>query len=104
ACSELRRTLRWPPAIPEMLGAIREQELRWQYRLRCAFALPHDYAEALSKLLERRASLARPPAEKKAEREDRLARLENLKRQNAFGREQVEEPKIADPLPKTAIG
>ena|SRR5690349_12506660 len=80
ACSELRRTLRWPPAIREMLQAIRAQELRWQHRLGCAFALTNEYAEALSKLLERRASLARPAAEKNAEREARRARLESLKR------------------------
>jgi hypothetical protein len=79
-CSELRRTLRWPPSIPEVLLAIREQELRWRHRLWCAKTLGQDYAEALSKLLERRSWLAKPPGEKKAEREERLARLEKLKK------------------------
>ena len=79
ACSKLRRTLQWPPSIADVLKAIREEEACWKYRLRCACALAHDHAEALSKLLERRAWLARPAAEKKAEREERLARLQRLK-------------------------
>jgi ABC-type Fe3+-citrate transport system substrate-binding protein len=79
ACSELRRTLQWPPSIADVLKAIREQEMRWQYRLRCASAIVDDHAEALSKLLERRAWLARPDAEKEAERKEHLARMESLR-------------------------
>jgi hypothetical protein len=79
ACSELRRTLQWPPSISGVLKAIREQEMRWRYRLRCASVVANDHAEALSKLLERRAWLARPAAEKEAERKECLARMESLK-------------------------
>jgi len=78
-CSELRRTLRWPPSIADVLVAIREQQMRWQYRLGCASVIADDHAEALSKLRERRAWLVRPAAEKEAEREERLARMECLK-------------------------
>ena len=80
ACSKLRRTLQWPPSIAEVLKTIREQEACWQYRLRCASAMTNEYAQALSKLLERRAWLARPSAEKEKEREEFLARLNNLHR------------------------
>jgi hypothetical protein len=79
ACSKLRRTLQWPPSIPDVLKAIQEQEISWHYRLCCASAIAHDYAEALSKLLDRRAWLSRPATEKEAEREERLARFESLK-------------------------
>jgi hypothetical protein len=79
ASSELRRTLQWPPSIAEILKAIREQELRWQYQLRCLSGIVPDHAQTLSKLLERRAWLARPATEKQAEREERLERLQSLK-------------------------
>jgi ABC-type Fe3+-citrate transport system substrate-binding protein len=78
-CSELRRTLEWPPSIPRVLKAIREQEMRWRHSLHCASEQLNAHAKALSKLLERRASLARPNEEKEAERKERLARMENLK-------------------------
>jgi len=81
ACSELRRTLQWPPSIADVLKAIREQEMRWQYRLRCASAIANDYAEALSKLLERIAWLARTDEERAAERQYRRDTLRRLKQQ-----------------------
>jgi hypothetical protein len=81
ACSKLRRTLRWPPSIPDVLKAIQEQEMRWQYRLCCASAIANDYAEALSKLLERRAWLARTDEERAAERQYRRDALRRLKQQ-----------------------
>jgi hypothetical protein len=62
------------------LKAIREEEMRWQYRLRCVSVILDDHAQSLSKLLERRAWLARPDAEKEAERKERLTRLESLMR------------------------
>jgi hypothetical protein len=79
ACSELRRTLQWPPPIPDVLKAIRQEELRWRYRLRCASVIVNDHAQALSKLRKTRVWLARPDAEKAAERKERLVRLESLK-------------------------
>jgi hypothetical protein len=85
ACSELRRTLQWPPSVPDVLKAIREQEMRWRYQLRCASRVDGDHAAALSKLLERRAWLARPDAEKAAERRERLARLASLGQLRTFG-------------------
>jgi len=80
ACSKLRRTLQWPPSIADVLKTIREEEACWQYRLRCASAMTNEYAQALSRLLERRAWLARPSAEKEREREEFLARLNSLQR------------------------
>ena len=68
ACSKLRRTLQWPPSIADVLHAIREEEACWQYRRRCVSAMTDEYTQAVSKLLEGRARLARPPAEKERER------------------------------------
>ena len=80
ACTELRRTRQWPPSTADVLKAIREQEMGWQDRLRCASVIVDDHAQSLSKLLERRAWLARPDAEKEAERKERLTRMESLMR------------------------
>jgi hypothetical protein len=80
ACSEMRRTLQWPPSIPDVLKAIREQEVCWRYRLGCASATSEAHMEALSKLTNERAWLARPDEEKMAERNERLGRMEGLKR------------------------
>jgi hypothetical protein len=79
ASSELRRTLDWPASIPKVLQAIREQEVRWRYRLSCACALAQEHAKARSKLQEIKVRFARPAADRKAEREERLERLEKLK-------------------------
>jgi hypothetical protein len=81
ACSKLRRTLQWPPSIADVLKAIREEEACWKYRLCCASAIADDYAEALSKLLERRAWLARTDEERAAERQYRRDALRRLKQQ-----------------------
>ena len=80
ACSKLRRTLQWPPSIADVLKAIREEEACWKYRLCCASAIADDYAEALSKLLERRA-YARTDEERAAERQYRRDALRRLKQQ-----------------------
>jgi hypothetical protein len=80
ACSELRRTLQWPPPIADVLKAIRQQEMRWRYQLHCASELLNSHAKALSILLERRAWFARPNEEKEAERKERLAGIEILMR------------------------
>jgi ABC-type Fe3+-citrate transport system substrate-binding protein len=79
ACSKLRRTLQWPPSIADVLKAIREQEACWQYRLRCVSAIANDHARALSKLVERRAWLARTDEERAAERQYRRDTLRRLK-------------------------
>jgi hypothetical protein len=78
ACSELRSILQWPPPIADVLKAIREQEMRWRYRLHCVSAIVNDYAETLSKLVERKAWLARPEEERAAEREYRRDTLSRL--------------------------
>jgi hypothetical protein len=80
ACSELRCTLQWPPSIADLLKAIREQEMCWQYRLYCASEILDAHSQALLKHMEKRAWLARPDEEKEAERKERLARLETVKR------------------------
>jgi hypothetical protein len=80
ACSELRRTLEWPPSIPVVIKAIRDQEAEWQYRLHCASIILKEHSQALSTQMERRAWLARPQAEKEAERKQQLQRLQSLKR------------------------
>ena len=48
-CSALRRTLRWPPSIADVLNDLREQEMRWRYRLRCAWR----YATIMRKLFQK---------------------------------------------------
>ena len=83
ACTKLRRTLQWPPSVSEVLKTIREQEACWRYRLRCVSAMANDHAEALSKLSERRAWLARTDEERAAERQYRRDTLRRLSQQLA---------------------
>jgi uncharacterized protein YigA (DUF484 family) len=79
ACSELRRSLQWPPSIAAVLKAIGEQKERWQYRLRCASVAIEEHRQALSRLTSKRAWLSQPDSERVSERMERLTRLEALK-------------------------
>lgn len=78
ACTELRRTRQWPPSTPDVLKAIRDQEMRWRNRLSCASEIVELHERAVQELLKRRGWFARSEQEKKAERKERLARLAAL--------------------------
>lgn len=79
ACWKLRHTRQKRAEIADVLQAIRDEEARWQYRLRCVVEVGHEHAQALAKLRERRAWLARPDEERNAERQKRLDTLRHLK-------------------------
>lgn len=81
AVRKLWRTLDWFPSIAQLLQAIREEEARWQYWLRCVSEVLGEHAQALAKLKKARAWLARPDEEREAERRKRLDTLRRLKQQ-----------------------
>jgi hypothetical protein len=76
ACRNLRRSLRWPPSIGEVLSSLEEAEAKWSRRYSAVQALSKRHAEAVAKLTDERNRLAKVEAEKRGALEAQITELE----------------------------
>jgi hypothetical protein len=81
AVRKLWRTLDWFPSIAQLLQALREEDARWHYWLRCVSKALDEHAQVLAKLKSARTRLAKTDEERKAERQSRLDALRRLQQQ-----------------------
>jgi chromosome segregation ATPase len=95
-CRELRRTLKWPPSIAEVLDGLKEAEALWSNRYSRLQALPKCRANAIAKLTDERNRLAAEQEEKRARIQTEIDRLE-IELANAIKEE-------SDPDPSFGVG
>jgi chromosome segregation ATPase len=95
-CRELRRTLKWPPSIAEVLDGLKEAEALWSNRYSRLQALPKCRANAIAKLTDERNRLAAEQEEKRARIQAEIDRLE-IELANAIKEE-------SDPDPSFGVG
>lgn len=75
ACSRLRRTLKWPPSIAQVLDAIAHEKWCWSDRAEAASSFPELRAGLVEKIRTRRAELI---ASEKAKREELKKQIADL--------------------------
>jgi hypothetical protein len=77
ACRHLRRTLKWPPAIAEVLSAIADHDATWRNRCAIAVKLPEARTGAIESLRKTRAELESRHRHRQQLIEESIAELES---------------------------
>jgi hypothetical protein len=77
ACRHLRRTLKWPPAIAEVLSAIADHDATWRNRYAVAMKLPEARTGAIESLRKTRAEIDERNQHRRQLIEESIAELES---------------------------